>query len=238
MKRVNKGKFTGVGLGPGDPELITVKGYRALRSADIIFYPVTAFEGGTENSWSAVILDKLEISKPCKPLLIPMNGRQREKYYREAFGQIKATLEKGKNVVMVSEGDLLFYSTFGYIFKMAREEGIPCQLIPGIPAFIAAGTLGVRPLAEKNTDIEVVARPESFAAVEEALNRRSTLVIMKISVLAGWHSFLKTCGRPFLYAERVGTENEFFTADAEELEFRRIPYFSLLIIYPESFNQI
>ena len=72
-----------------------------------------------------------------------------KKYYCEAFGQIKAALEKGKNVVMISEGDLLFYSTFGYIFKMACEEGIPCQLIPGIPAFIAAGTLGVRPLAEK-----------------------------------------------------------------------------------------
>ncbi len=235
---MNKGKFIGVGLGPGDPELITMKGYRALQAADIIFYPVTALEGGTENSWSAVILDKLELNKPCKPLLIPMKGRQREKYYSEAFIQIKATLEEGKNVAMVSEGDLLFYSTFGYIFKMAREEGISCQLIPGIPAFIAAGALGNQPLAERDQGLEVIARPESFEAMAEALNRRSTLVIMKISVLDGWHSFLKTCGRPFLYAERVGTEDEFFTTDAEELEFRRIPYFSLLIIYPESFSQI
>lgn len=235
---MNKGKFTGVGLGPGDPELITVKGYRALQIADRIFYPVTALEGGTENSWSAVILDKLGINKPCKPLLIQMKGRQREKYYREAFIQIKTAIEEGKNVVMVSEGDLFFYSTFGYIFKMAREEGIPCQLIPGIPAFIAAGALGNHPLAEKNIGIAVMAKPESFAAVEEALTKRSTLVIMKISVLDGWYSFLKTCRRPFLYAERVGTTDEFFTTDAEELEFRRIPYFSLLIIYPESFNQI
>ena len=46
--------------------------------------------------------------------------------------------------------------------------------------------------------------------------------------------FLKSCGRSFLYAEKVGTSNEFFTGNAEELKFRRIPYFSLLIIYPEN----
>lgn len=229
---MDKGTFTGVGLGPGDPELITVKGYRALQAADIIFYPVTSLENGQQRSFSMKILDGLGIEKPCQPLLFPMKGKHTNTYYREAFNTIKAECENEKNAVLVSEGDLLFYSTFGYIFKLAKKEKIPCLLIPGIPAFIAAGTLGDQPLAEKTTGLEVMAKPESFEAVSEALKRHSTLVIMKISVLDGWHLFLKSCGRPFLYTERVGTENEFFTSNANELEIRKIPYFSLLILYP------
>ena len=231
---MNKGTFTGIGLGPGDPELITIKGYKALQAADIIFYPVTHSEGGQHRSFSVNILDGLGINKPCKPLLFPMKGKGTQTFYKEAFLTIKNEYEDGKNVVLVSEGDLFFYSTFGYVFKLAKEEQMPCRLIPGIPAFIAASALGDQPLVEKTTGLEVMAKPESFEAVSAALKRHSTLVVMKISVLDGWHSFLKNCGRSFLYAERVGTGNEFFTSDADELEFRRIPYFSLLIIYPEN----
>ena len=230
---MNKGTFTGVGLGPGDPELITLKGYRALQAADIIFYPVTAQENGQKRSFSINIFDGLKIDKPCEPFLFPMIGKGTQKYYQEAFNRIKKEYENGKNVVLVSEGDLFFYSTFGYVFKLAKEENIPCRLVPGIPAFIAASALGNQPLVERTTGLEVMAKPESFEAVSEALKRQSTQVVMKISVLDGWHSFLKNCGRPFLYAERVGTGDEFFTSDAEELEFRKISYFSLLIIYPE-----
>ena len=231
---MDKGTFTGVGLGPGEPELITLKGYRALQSADIIFYPVSSLEDGQCRSFSLHILDGLKINKPCEPLLFPMKGKGTQKFYEEAFTRIKYEYEDGKNVVLVSEGDLFFYSTFGYVFKLAKEEKIPCRLVPGIPAFIAASALGNQPLVESITGLEVIAKPERFEAVAEALKHQSTLVIMKISVLDGWHSFLKSCGRSFLYAEKVGTSNEFFTGNAEELKFRRIPYFSLLIIYPEN----
>ncbi|PIF02209.1 MAG: precorrin-2 C(20)-methyltransferase [Draconibacterium sp.] len=233
---MNKGTFTGVGLGPGEPELITLKGYRALQGADIIFYPVSSLEDGQCRSFSLHILNKLEINKPCEPLLFPMKGKGAQKFYEEAFTRIKNEYKDGKNVVLVSEGDLFFYSTFGYIFKLAKEENIPCHLVPGVPAFIAASTLGNQPLVESTTGLEIIAKPESFEAVTEVLKRQSTLVIMKISVLNNWHLFLKNCGHSFLYAERVGTDSEFFTSNANELEFRQIPYFSLLIIYPKFRN--
>lgn len=231
---MNKGTFTGVGLGPGEPELITLKGYHALQAADIIFYPVTSLENGRQRSFSFEILKGLKIDTPCEPLFFPMEEEKTHKCYREAFNTIKEEYKNGKNVVLVSEGDILFYSTFGYIFKLAKEENIPCQLISGIPAFMAASCLGNQPLVEKTTGLEVMAKPNSFEAVTEALKKNSTLIIMKMSVLNGWHSFLKNCGRSFLYAERVGTAHEFFTSNAGELEYRKIPYFSLLIVYPEN----
>ena len=230
---MNKGTLTGVGLGPGDPELITIKGYRALQAADIIFYPVTALNDDKERSFSLQILHKLKIEKPCRPIMIPMKGKQRHDYYEEAFNIIKTAYEAGGNIVVVSEGDLLFYSTFGYLYKMALDEKIPCHLIPGIPAFIAAGSLGQLPLVEKEKGLQVIAKPENFEAITKAMNQHTTLVVMKMSVLKGWYAFLKDEATPFLYAEQVGTENQFFTSDVEELQFRKIPYFSLLIIYPD-----
>lgn len=226
------GTFTGIGLGPGDPELITLKGYKALQAADIIFYPVTLLKDGQQRSFSINILDQLKIEKPCHPLLFPMTGKSIDKHYQTAFEAIKTEYKKGKNVVLVSEGDLLFYSTFGYIFRLAQDKNIPCNLIPGIPAFIASGTRGNQPLTEKNTGLEVIAKPQNFEIVSEALKRHSTLIIMKISVLNNWYSFLKTCKRPFLYVERTGRADEFITSNSNDLKFRKIPYFALLIIYP------
>lgn len=228
---MKKATFTGVGLGPGDPELITLKGYNALKEADIIFYPMTQSENG-QQSFSLQILDKLEIGKPCEPLQFTMNGKDAQKYYQEAFERIKEEYASGKNVVLVSEGDLFFYSTFGYIFKLAKKDDIPCQLIPGIPAFIAASTLGGQPLVEKTTGLEVIAKPRNFSSITEALSRKSTVVIMKINVLKDWHVFLKECGHSFLYVERVGTPNEYSTTNVDDLVSRKTPYFSLLIIYP------
>ncbi len=223
---IKTGKITGVGLGPGDPELITLKGYKALRAADVVFYPDTG-----KGSFSVRILDGLNLDMHCEPLFIPMSGKNREKNYRTAFEVIEKAYKEGKNVVVVSEGDLLFYSTFGYLLKIAREKGIDCELIPGIPAFVAAGSQGQQAIVEGSQRFSVIARPESFTQIEEALKENSTLVVMKMSVLDHWFDFLKNCQRPFFYIERVGTEQQYATSDYNDLEFRRIPYFSIILFY-------
>ena len=73
---MKQAKLTGVGLGPGDPELITVKGLKALLAADVVFYPATDISEGGQVSFSARILDGLNLNVPCKPLLIPMSGQK------------------------------------------------------------------------------------------------------------------------------------------------------------------
>ncbi len=226
-----KGKLTGVGIGPGDPELITVKGMKALESADVIFYPASKLEGKQEKSFSVQILAQLGLKVSCRPLLIPMNAKNRETNYQLAFEKIKAEVESGKKVVMVAEGDLLFYSTFGYILKLAETENIPCDLIPGIPAFIAAGSAGKRAIVEGANAFEVIARPESFQQIEHALKTDRTVVVMKMSVLNGWDAFLQDCNREFLYAEGIGTSAQFLTTKVEDISDREIPYFSLITFY-------
>lgn len=225
--------LTGIGLGPGDPELITLKAMKALNEADIIFYPASSVKGDKVKSFSLKILEQLSVEAECKPLEIPMTGKNRELRYREVYELVKSEIEKGKNVVVVNEGDVLFYSTFGYLFRIAREEGIPCHVIPGIPAFIAAGATGEQPLVEGSSGFNLIARPRSFEHIGGSLHNQpeATLVVMKMKVLDGWYDFLRDCNHSFLYVEKAGTPDEFVTTKAEDLKNRDIPYFSVIIIY-------
>ncbi|ASB48267.1 precorrin-2 C(20)-methyltransferase [Alkalitalea saponilacus] len=227
--------ITGVGLGPGDAELITVKGLKALQQADVVYYPATSKNEGKLTSYSLKILENYHLKAHLKPMLFPMKSKRRIEYYDFAYKAIRTDALKGLKVAVVSEGDLLFYSTFGYLLPLAKADSIECELIPGIPAFIHSASIGQIPLVEEQEDITVIARPDSFSQVERAIEEHSTVVVMKMSILKDdWVLFLKNCNRPFFYIEKAGTSEQFTTSNASELENREIPYFSLVIFTSKS----
>lgn len=231
MNTQYKHPLTGIGIGPGDPDLITVKGLKALQEADIVFYPASKIESTGIKSHSASIIDAYDLNCECKPLAFPMTGKGRDEFYAAAYKELKAEIDNGKKVVLVSEGDLTFYSTFGYILKLAKEDGVECNLIPGIPAFINAGSEMQWPLVEGDSNITVMARPKSFEDIREQLDKNGSLVVMKMSVLDDWSTFLSSCGRSFFYVEKVGTSEQYSTTDANDLVGRKVPYFSLIVFY-------
>ncbi|WP_291855965.1 precorrin-2 C(20)-methyltransferase [Marinilabilia sp.] len=226
-------KLTGIGLGPGDPEMVTLKALKALRQADVIYYPATYSKTGTVQSFSLEILQQLDITTECRRLIIPMTDRNQDEIYRKVYQTIMESLNEGKEVAVVNEGDVLFYSTFGYLLKMAKADDVECCVISGIPAFIAAGSLGDIPLVERNSGLNLIARPKSFEQISERLQGSpdDTLVVMKMKVLNGWYNFLIECSRPFLYVEKAGTTDEFVTSNVEDLKDREIPYFSVIMFY-------
>ncbi|TCO06052.1 precorrin-2 C(20)-methyltransferase [Natronoflexus pectinivorans] len=222
--------ITGVGLGPGDAELITVKGLKALQQADVVYYPATSKNEGRTISYSLKILETYHLKAQLKPMLFPMKSQRRVEYYEIAYKAIRTDALQGLKVAVVSEGDLLFYSTFGYLLPMFKEDSIKCELIPGIPAFIHSASIGQLPLVEEQEDMTVIARPDSFSQVEQAIEEHSTVVVMKMSILKDdWAQFLKSCNRSFFYIEKAGTPEQFTTTNAAELENREMPYFSLII---------
>ncbi len=228
--------LTGVGLGPGDPEMVTLKALKALNSADIVFYPATYSNDGELQSWSLKILEQLDVTTGCHPLVIPMTDKNREVNYIKAYGLIREELDKGKKVVVVNEGDALFYSSFGYLLKLAKADGVQCEVISGVPAFIAAGSSGQHPIVESSAGFNLIARPKSFEQIAQMLRSRpgDTLVVMKMKVLHDWYGFLRNYQHRFFYVEKAGTPEQFATSDVEELKEREIPYFSLIIIYGEA----
>jgi len=218
-----------VGLGPGDPDLISVKGLSALQSADEIFYPASKLQANKIQSHSLQILNHYNLNAKLSPFHTPMTGIDRELFYMEAWKKIKASLTQSKKVAVVSEGDLLFYSTFGYILELAKKDQFKCKLIPGITAFANSASEAQIPIVEGNRPFKVIARPESFEEIEKELAKNQSLVIMKIKSLNGWFEFLNKTDRSFIYAEKTGTNEQFITSDIKELENHSIPYFSLII---------
>ena len=133
-----------VSLGPGDPELITLKGLKKLRQAEIIYCPATMNKNGQLLSRAARIIEELGIGESAIRLFtLPMSKNRTEawKVYDALYEEAASAWDEGKKVVIVAEGDAGFYSSIQYIYDKFRENRIEVERTAGIPAFIAAGAL-------------------------------------------------------------------------------------------------
>ena len=174
---MKKGVLYGVSVGPGDPELLTVKAVRVLEHCPVIAAPRTK-SGGTlalDIARRAVSL----VGKTILPLYFPM-GRDKEEWresHRRAAAEIRAYLDEGRDVAMPNLGDVAIYSTFGYLMEMLREDGYEAVMVPGVPSFCAAAArLGVS-LASGDAPLHII--PVSGGNLEPALDWPGAKVLMK-----------------------------------------------------------
>ncbi|TKG93698.1 precorrin-2 C(20)-methyltransferase [Puteibacter caeruleilacunae] len=229
-----KHHIKGVAIGPGDPELITLKALNALKDADIIFYPETQSKSGSRKSHSGTILEAYKLdSEKLRPIHLPMKmiREETEEVYYKLFSQIKQLYNDYKKVCIVSEGDISFFSTFSYLIPHFNKSNIPFKMIPGVPAFISAGSLGGFPLTLQADKLVVLSQLQNTQQLNNYINNFETIVVMKLSTIKDeLIDYLKKNEHSFFYAERIGTEQEYATTNILELEKRVIPYFSLLII--------
>jgi precorrin-2/cobalt-factor-2 C20-methyltransferase len=229
-----KHKVFGVSLGPGDPELITLKALKVLKEADRIYYPGSLFKNGEKSSYSLKILEAYELhTEKLQGFYLEMNldREQALKVYEHTFQKIKKDLENGYKIAVVSEGDVSTYSTFSYLLDKFYEEGILVQLIPGVTSFGLGASESRLPLALLNEEIKIIPRIQSTEELERAIASTTTVVLMKIrSVMAHIWPVLESGSISFSYCERLGTPQQFITTKLHEIQGRTIPYFSLIII--------
>ena len=124
-------------LGPGDPGLITLKGWQVLQRADKIYYPGSLLPGGGTKSYALSILQQLDLQeKHYCPVLLSMDAERSHNLgaYETAFKQIQADYENGLQVAYVSEGDSTFYSTFAYILQHINAAQLPVEIILNLSA--------------------------------------------------------------------------------------------------------
>ncbi|TCD47521.1 precorrin-2 C(20)-methyltransferase [Chlorobium sp. N1] len=228
-----RGRITSVSLGPGDPELITVKALRQLREADLVYYPGTVDASGVVIGIAYDILMKCDLdASRLRGIYVPMSRSRgaAEECYDEAYASMRAAVAEGLDVTVVSVGDGGFYSTASAIVERALADGLDCSMTPGIPAFIAAGSAARLPLSLHDDSVAVLAQIESLDELDSALAMHDTVVVMKLSTVRDEvFAFLERNGKPFLYAEKIGMAGEFLATDTEALRGRTIPYFSLLV---------
>jgi len=226
-----------VSLGPGDPELITLKGLKTLQQADIIYCPGTKNAEGTLNSRSAGIVESLGIVNPVFIYSLSMSKNRTLAFqaYDTLYEKIRVAHQDGKKVVIVAEGDASFYSSIQYLSDKLTSANIPVERIAGVPAFIAAGSLTGLQIVEQEEQLHIIPGVTSEEELTSLLQRKYTLVIMKVSLCKEvLQEYLSK--KPKLqchYFENIGGEKQFYTTDPLEIMTRDIPYFSLLIIHPQ-----
>ena len=151
-----KGKLYGIGVGPGDSELMTVKAARIVGEADVIITPKTEKKDGSValNIAKPYIQEHTEIVPVVFPMVL--DDATQQEGWEEAKRVIVSYLEQGKNVVFLTLGDPMFYSTYMYVYRLIENTGFEIETIPGITAFCAIGSHLGYPIVEKEEVLAIV----------------------------------------------------------------------------------
>jgi len=179
---INKGKLIGIGVGPGDPELLTVKAVKTLESVPVICSPKSSREKpSVALSIVQGILDgRSDEYETIEPLFPMIEDKEALKSYWNGAAQlITEKLDEGLDVSFITLGDPSIYSTFSYVAQIIGNQGYSVEMIPGITSFTGCAASAGITLGEKDEIILVV--PKVDERLEELLKHADTAVVMKTS---------------------------------------------------------
>jgi precorrin-2/cobalt-factor-2 C20-methyltransferase len=225
-----------VGVGPGDPELLTRKAERVLRSVDVILAPVS------NPSEASVALGTIRefIDEGRQEIIVhqfPMTSDQSRLIpaWQEAASLIAAHAEAGRSVAFITIGDPLFYSTFIYLLRILREQWpqLPIEIIPGISSINAAAAVAALPLVEADEKMVVIPATAGIEQIKAALATYETVVLLKVKPLySAIIDLLRSTGREqrTVFVERVGSSRQKVLTDFSEIVSHTPDYLSLMII--------
>lgn len=172
---MRRGTLYGVGVGPGDPELLTLKAIRILKQADVIAVPDKGHGEGTALAIAgAYIADKERISCPA-PMVKDKDVL--DACYAETAERICALLDAGKDVAFITLGDPTVYSTYIYLHRKVVERGYGAEIVPGVPSFCAVAARLGESLCQGEERLLVV--PASHGVGEDVLDFPANKVFMK-----------------------------------------------------------
>lgn len=171
------GKLYGVGVGPGDPELLTLKAVRIIQEVEVIALPKT-----DEQTIAALEIVKKVIDITAKEMIelyLPMTKDENvlHKSHDKAASQLVPILRQGKNIAFLTLGDPSIYSTYIYLHERVLQSGFEAQLIAGVPSFCAVAAKLNEPLCQGAEPLHLV--PASYRGTDDYLQWKGTKILMK-----------------------------------------------------------
>ncbi len=223
------GTLCGVGLGPGDPDLVTVGAARRITQARVIAYPALAGAASFARSIAADLIPadarEIVIDVPMTPDRAPAQAA-----YDAGAAEIAAVLDAGENVVALCEGDPFFYGSFMYLHaRLAPRYRV--EVVPGVTSLTACAARAGRPLSARNEVVTVLPGPLPDADLAARLDAADTLAIMKVGRhLPRLRALLTARGLAdrATYVERATLGNERVLPLAEAPD--AAPYFSMILV--------
>ncbi|CAA7619271.1 Precorrin-2 C(20)-methyltransferase [Candidatus Terasakiella magnetica] len=219
----------GVGIGPGDPELLTLKAVRILQSVPVIAWPAPLEGEGLARGIAAVHVPPGRVEIPIR-MGFTVDRTETEAAYDQAAAEIARHLEMGRDVAVLCEGDPFFFGSFIYLF--ARLQGrFAIEVVPGVSSVMAAAAAVQAPLCAWDDGVAIIPATRSEAEIEAQLLASDAAVFMKI----GRHlpKIRRVLERHGLWSssriiERVGLPGQrVFCPD----EVSELPYFSILLVH-------
>lgn len=175
------GKLYGIGVGPGDPGLLTLKAKTILENSEVIAIPVKVL--GEHSVAMDIVEQVVDVSgKKVIEVLFSMNPDDdvRVQYRTEAGKLLTDELENGRNIAMITIGDVSVYSTYMYINQFIEEAGFETEIIPGIPSFCSGAALAKLPLMEGRESLVVIPSTQDGDLLSNALGMFENVVVMKV----------------------------------------------------------
>lgn len=217
-------KFYGIGVGPGDKELLTIKAVKVIENSDVIVAPKAMAEG------KSIALETAEeyIKEGTEILLkhFPMGTPDKEEKVIEAFDSIAQRLRDGKNVAFLTIGDPMVYSTYIHLLNYIESQGFEVETIPGITSFCASASLAKVPLVIGDEPLLIIPAT-SIARIRDEKN----VVIMKVykreeEVI----NFLEDKGFSYVYVKKAGRAGQEILRNKEEI-IKNQEYMALIIAH-------
>jgi precorrin-2/cobalt-factor-2 C20-methyltransferase len=230
------GRLYGVGVGPGDPELLTLQAYNLLSRIPVIFVPL---KDKKSTSYARSVIKNLVKKSDGKVVgvVLPML-RDKEKladYRHKAAESIWQHLKKGEDCAFVNIGDPLLYGTFIHILETLKRSHpeIEVEVIPGISSISAAAARTVVPLASNDERVAIISGNRADKVIRETLDNFDTVVFIKMNkvfdrllTILEELDLIKKC----VYVRRCTTQDEEIIWDISKLRGEKVDYFSLLIV--------
>ena len=219
----------GVGVGTGNPELITLKALRILQSVPVIAYPASEEGNSFARSIVAEFIkgDRIEI-----PIVLPFKLKQSaQPFYDKAAEQLAKHLNNGRDVAVLCEGDPFFYGSFMYICNRLSPK-FTTEIIPGISSVMASAAMIGMPLTYRNDVFMVLSGILAGEVLKEKLRVADAAVIIKLGKnFSKVKQVLQELGlvERAKYIENATLENQQILS-IDEVEAETVPYFSLIVI--------
>ena len=174
---MGSGLLYGIGVGPGDPELVTLKALRVLRSAAVVAYP--APDSG-DSVARGIVAQWLDRGQPEIAIRFPMRpGPPPQEIYDDAAAQVEAMLRAGDDVAYLCEGDPLFYGSFAGLL-MALDPRVPVAIVPGVSSVTACAAAAGAVLAQRDETLSVIPATLPEEGLAAALAGAETAVVIKL----------------------------------------------------------
>ncbi|WP_433086033.1 precorrin-2 C(20)-methyltransferase [Dactylosporangium sp. CA-052675] len=235
MTTVETGRLYGVGLGPGDPELMTVKAARLVAAAPVVAYHSARHGRSIARAIAAPYLRPEQVEEA---LVYPVTTEDTpdyrgviEEHYDAWAARLAAHLDAGRDVVVLCEGDPLFYGSYMHMHKRLSQR-YRTEVVPGVTSVAGASAVLGRPLVERDEVLTVLPGTLPADVLAERLAATDSAAVMKLGRTFGKvRDALERSGRldEAWYVERATTAGE-RVAPLAEVDPATVPYFSIALL--------